>query len=186
VVDLRSGQQAQTISAREHIMRSNETPNPRDAIEVPQYRPDDQDLDAPDPRDTIYSDPPGMPDDERMTPAEFRVFREWLGLTLDWLAEMLGVQGRTVRRWEAGTAPIPDGVRLQIEEHEAKTARFIGLEVARLRDAADIAMTTYRTDADYRAAVGGAPTLPASWHRAVCARIAQEIPGLSITYWNEG
>src|SRR5690606_40083818 len=49
-----------------------------------------------------YTDPPGMPDDERMTPAEFRVVREFLGLTPEWLAAHLGVSGRTVRHWEQG------------------------------------------------------------------------------------
>src|SRR5690606_819281 len=59
-----------------------------------------------------YTDPPGMPDDERMTPAEFRVVREFLGLTPEWLAAHLGVSGRTVRHWEQGKYAIPDGVRL--------------------------------------------------------------------------
>ncbi len=36
-----------------------------------------------------YADPPGMPDDERMTDAELRVVREHLGLTGDALAAHL-------------------------------------------------------------------------------------------------
>ena len=32
---------------------------------------------------TQYTDPPGMPEGERMTPAEFRVVREWLGFSVE-------------------------------------------------------------------------------------------------------
>lgn len=40
---------------------------------------------------------------------------------------------------------------------------------------------TYRSDADYHRAHPQA-RYPASWHRAVVARVAQEVPGLSIVY----
>ena len=59
-----------------------------------------------------------MPADERMTPAELRVVREWLGLTGEALGLLIGVQDRTVRRWEAGQDRIPDGARLDIERLE--------------------------------------------------------------------
>jgi DNA-binding transcriptional regulator YiaG len=46
-----------------------------------------------------------------MTPTEFRRLRRALGLSCDRMAEALGMtavhRGRTVRRWEAGTADIP-------------------------------------------------------------------------------
>ncbi|MEU0991242.1 DUF1870 family protein [Streptomyces sp. NPDC005953] len=128
-----------------------------------------------------YNDPPDMPDDERMTDAEFRVVREFLGLTGDWLAAHLKVNPRTVRSWEQGRAPIPDGVRLRMEELEATTAATIGKAVKQLLDVSNPGVAVYRTDAEYHAAH---PTVgyPASWHRAVVARVAQEVPGLSIVY----
>lgn len=131
--------------------------------------------------ETEYTDPPNMPEDERMTPAEFRVVREFLGLTGDWLAQYLGVTSRTVRAWEAGKHPIPDGVRLAIEDLEARTGVFVGGCVDKLLDAADPGVVTYRTDEEYHAAHPGIK-FSASWHRAVVARIAQEVPGLSIVY----
>lgn len=130
---------------------------------------------------TAYTDPPDMPDDERMTPAEFKVVREFLGLTGDWLAEHLGVSGRTVRHWEQGKYAIPDGVRLEIEDLERRTGEFIAGVVEKLMDLPDPGVVTYRDDAEYKAAHPDTE-FPASWHRAVVARIAQEVPGLSIVF----
>lgn len=128
-----------------------------------------------------YTDPPGMPEDERMTDAEFKVVREFLGLTGDWLAAHLGVSGRTVRHWEQGKFPIPDGVRLAVEDLEARTGEFVGGLVAKLLDLPVDGVVTYRTDEEYHAAHPDSK-FPASWHRAVIARVAQEVPGLSIAY----
>lgn len=128
-----------------------------------------------------HTDPPGMPDDERMTDAEFRVVREYLGLTGDWLATHLGVTARTVRHWEHGKYPIPDGVRLAVEDLEERTAQFVAAVVKELLDVPDPVVVVFRTDAEYHRAH---PEIefPASWHRAVVARVAQEVPGLGIAY----
>ncbi|UQA91374.1 Aca2/YdiL-like domain-containing protein [Streptomyces halobius] len=128
-----------------------------------------------------YTDPPGMPEDERMTPAEFKVVREFLGLTGDWLAEHLGVSPRTVRHWEQGKYAIPDGVRLEIEDLERRTGEFVTRIVEALMDLPDPGVVTYRDDAEYHAAHPESE-FPASWHRAVVARVAQEVPALSIAY----
>ncbi|MFF6903356.1 Aca2/YdiL-like domain-containing protein [Streptomyces hydrogenans] len=128
-----------------------------------------------------YTDPPGMPEDERMNPAELKVVREFLGLTGDWLAGHLGVSPRTVRHWEQGKYPIPDGVRLEVEDLEQRTGAFISGIIEKLMDLPDPGVLTYRDDAEYHADHPDIP-FPASWHRAVVARIAQEVPGLRITY----
>lgn len=133
---------------------------------------------------TAYTDPPDMPEDERMTAAEFRVIREFLGLNAESLAEYLQVSSRTVRHWESEKYDIPDGVRVAIEDLEARTAAFIGGAVEALMDIAEPAVLTYRTDAEYHAAKPDIE-LPASWHRAVVARIALEVPGLQIVYGSD-
>lgn len=130
---------------------------------------------------TEFTDPPGMPDDERMNAAEFKVVREFLGLTGDWLAARLGVSGRTVRSWEQGKYDIPDGVRLEIEDLERRTGEFVSGIVDKLMDLPDPGVVTYRSDAEYKSAHPDAE-FPASWHRAVTARVAQEVPGLRIAY----
>ncbi|MEU7831411.1 DUF1870 family protein [Nonomuraea sp. NPDC049129] len=127
---------------------------------------------------TAYTDPPGMPDDERMTDAELKVVREFLGLSLQWLADHLGVSLRTVQHWEQGKYAIPDGVRLTIEGLESTAAQQVDAGVGVLNDAPDAVMAIPRVDSDCPPEC----PWPPSWHRAVSARIAQEIPGLSIVY----
>lgn len=123
-------------------------------------------------------------DTDTMTDAELRVVREYLGLTGDWLAAHLHVSPRTVRHWEQGKYPIPRGVREDIERLEQATATAVTVGVAAYRDIPDptaVPLITYRTDGDYHAHHREV-LWPASWHRAVCARIAHEVPGLTITY----
>lgn len=127
------------------------------------------------------TDPPGMPEEERMTDAELKVVREFLGLSGDALAAWLEVSPRTVRHWEQGKYPIPDTVRTLIESLETRTGGFVGQIVTRLMDEPDPGVVVYRTDSDYKAAHPDAE-FPASWYRAVIARVAQEVPGLSIAY----
>lgn len=128
-----------------------------------------------------YTDPPGMPEDERMTDAEFRVVREYLGLTGDWLAGHLGVSSRTIRHWEQGKYAIPDGVRLEMELLEARTGDYIGSVIEQLMDVPDPVVRAFRSDAEYREA-DPSSSFPASWHRMVLARVALEVPALSIAY----
>ena len=119
-----------------------------------------------------------------MTAAEFRVAREWLGLSSEWLAAHLGVSARTIRHWEAGRHPIPDGVRLEIEHLEMHTREVVGRAVDALASAPDSAIVTYRSDAAYRAAHPGA-VFPASWHRRAVARAVLEVPGLRVVYQDQ-
>lgn len=113
---------------------------------------------------------------DHMTGGEFRTVREYLGLTLEWVAEHLDVAERSVRRWEAGTSPIPDGVRRQMEAWEADTARAVTEYVTQLQDmrdpAANIAEDTTQLPGGW----------PPRWHRHVVARAAAEVPGLVIGY----
>ncbi|MFF7558279.1 helix-turn-helix domain-containing protein [Streptomyces olivaceus] len=138
----------------------------------------------PNQQDARYTDPAGMPEDERMTSAELRVVREYLGLTPEWLAGHLKVSARTVRHWEAGKYAIPDGVRLEIEDLERRTGEFVSGIIDQLMDLPDPGVVTYRDDEEYHAAHPGIG-FPASWHRAVVARVAQEVPALSIAFADE-
>lgn len=122
-----------------------------------------------------------VPDDERMTPAELRVIREFIGLTGDALAAILEVDPRTLRHWEAGRYRIPDGVRIQVEQLEEMTGRAVGDAVAQLAGLDEPGVIVYRTDAEMRAAHPDA-VMTASWHRMVIARAALEVPGLAIAY----
>lgn len=118
-----------------------------------------------------------VPNDERMTPAELRMVREYLGLSQQWVLDRLGVHQRTIRHWESGRNHIPDGVRLQLEAWEDDTAAQVGRLVTPLLDARDPVLVVPQTDEEC-AATGW----PARWWRHVAARVAVEVPGLSITY----
>jgi transcriptional regulator with XRE-family HTH domain len=102
---------------------------------------------------TDYTDPPGgIPEDERMSPAELLVIREFLGLSRDALAALLDVPSDSVARWESGYTPVPDGARLAVERIEAATATTVSARINAAMDAPDPALVTYRTDEEYRAA----------------------------------
>ena len=126
-----------------------------------------------------YSDPPGMPEDERMPGVELKMVREWLAVSGDWLASHLDVTPRTVRHWEAGKYAIPDGVRLEVEHLEALTAQAVTAGVEALMDTPEPAVVTYYSDTQYEEHEPGT-MWPATWHRRFVARIAQEVPGLVI------
>lgn len=128
---------------------------------------------------TQYTDPDGMPEDERMTGIELKMIREWLGVSGDWLAEKLNVTPRTVRHWEAGRNAIPDGVRLEVERMEVLTAQAVTAGIEALMDLPEPTVMTYYSDEQYHERDPDAGW-PASWHRRVVARIAQEVPGLVI------
>lgn len=131
--------------------------------------------------DAASSGPRGKPGDERMTDAEFRVAREYLGLTGEWLAQHLGVSSRTVRHWEQGRFAVPDGVRLEMDRLKRDTAQYVAEVSTKLMDMPEPAVFVYRTDAEFHADVPDSDW-PASWQRAAVARIAHEVHGLRIDY----
>lgn len=51
-----------------------------------------------------------------MTPAELKAARKALGLSLAGLAAATGRSKRTLRRWEDGTADVPDRLRDAVHE----------------------------------------------------------------------
>lgn len=60
---------------------------------------------------------------DRLTAAELKIWREWLRLSQDQLAEILGVKRDTIHRWESGKLGadgtpyrIPDGVRVELDD----------------------------------------------------------------------
>ncbi len=53
-----------------------------------------------------------------MIGATLKTLREALCLPVSWLAAVCGVQERTVRSWESGTAPVPQDVSGKVEQLE--------------------------------------------------------------------
>lgn len=120
-----------------------------------------------------------------MSGAELRCLRECLGLTTRWLAQHLSVAERSVHRWEAETQRIPEGVADEVQRLSALTYDALKGLAYKMYDLPECGViTTYRSDGDYRAHEPESDW-PASWHRALCARLADEVPGLRIRYWSE-
>jgi predicted transcriptional regulator len=113
-------------------------------------------------------------DRDPMTDAELRSMREWLGVTGEWLADRLRVEGRTMRRWEAGTTPVPDGVRAELAVLVAEADAAVREVVAGTSGAARPVVVVPRSDPP-----GG---MPAGWHRRIAVRASREVPDLSIAY----
>ena len=61
---------------------------------------------------------------ERMTGAEFAAHRHLIGLTLDELADTLGVNPRTTRAWEAERDPIPARIPAELGALVAEHGRM--------------------------------------------------------------
>ena len=133
---------------------------------------------------TDYTDPPGMPEDERMTSAQFKVAREFLGFTGDWLADWFSVNPRTVRGWEQGRSPVPTDVCKVMGDFLGEAADIVGDEVEELLEVPGPVYVTFRDDDEYHNAYPKVP-YPASWHRALAGRIAQAVPGLRVMYHDD-
>lgn len=104
-----------------------------------------------------------------MTGAEFRCYRERLGLPVQWISDKFDVRERTIARWEYGHKEIPQPIADEIWRLLNEADKLVDKLVAQ---AGGGDLKTYRTDREY-ADDGG--RMPASWHRAITARAAEEV-----------
>lgn len=116
-----------------------------------------------------------------MNGARLRVLREWLGLDVDGLGQILAVAPRTIRRWEGDKSTISPGA---VEDFTALLDRSEALVAAYLAELADQApvMVTHANDEDFWAAQPSLRPLPAAWHRALVARVLVQRPDVEVTY----
>lgn len=118
-----------------------------------------------------------------MTSAEFRILREQLGVTTDWLAEQFGVDHRTVRRWDTGASRVPDGVAADMDRIRAATDDFVDQVASEVVDADQEQLVVYRDEVQFRESWPGL-NYPAGWHRAAIGRVAAET-GIRIVFAGE-
>ena len=117
-----------------------------------------------------------------ISPAQFRVMRDFLKLPQSVLAELLGVEQADVNGWESGASQTPESVGSRYSEIAALTSFNVEENVRRLSSGSEDTMATYRSDADFWAAHPDMMPYPASWQRGVVGRVAEQFPGLSIGY----
>ena len=116
-----------------------------------------------------------------MNGAEFKVLRESLGLSLAWLAQRWGLESeRGPKRWQERNEPIPEARAADMEQLAAIADGLVEwqLKTEQLADAAgDRRLLVPRVDAD------SPDEFPASFYRAVAARVSWELEGrLKIEY----
>lgn len=120
-----------------------------------------------------------MSQETRMSGAELRARREYLGLTGEALARLLGVNSRTERSWEQGRDPAPLRLRAEISEIEAETDAAVAEAARGLTPGARIPV--WRSDEEMAADV---PDLgarwTARWWRHVARRAAATMPDVTI------
>jgi hypothetical protein len=125
-----------------------------------------------------------------MTPADVKTIRESLGVSAQWLATAVRVDQRTVRRWEDGAIPLRADVVDLLIRLDVQMAADIAAEVDRIlaslgavagADPVSVldslspedwpVLEIPRVDAD----VTSDGELPASYHRAVAARVRRQL-----------
>lgn len=128
-----------------------------------------------------------------MTGAEMQATREYLGLTLAWLAEKFSLNERRLHRMEADRDRIPDFLVKYFDESAAYTDQLVSDLIAEYRrrvKGADgtVFFKVFRKDDAYDEASNDVPgvnhNFPAKWHRIVGARVAEGAPGLILSYWD--
>ena len=128
-----------------------------------------------------------------MTGAELQTIREYLGLSTRWLADYLDVGERKVMRWEDEDLQIPDAISGLVDDlyQEAdQLVRWLAAEYRfkiRKQEGRGVVLTTYRTDAEFREALedrgyGNYQMYPSRWHRMLCARVIDRVPGVVVEY----
>lgn len=128
-----------------------------------------------------------------MTGAELQAMREFLGLSRPWLAQYLNVgTERKIMRWEDGELSIPDPITGLVDDlyQEAdQLVRWLTAEYrwkVKINDGDGVMLKTYPTDKDFSRALKSAgykgQPYPSRWHRMLCARVADRVPGVVLTY----
>lgn len=115
-----------------------------------------------------------------MTPAEFRCLYEYLGVTRPWVAQSLNVDEAEILRWEASADPVPASAAIDLNGLARVASELVHKLATDLQWGGTI--TTYRTDAQFRAADPFGLNYPASWHRAIAARVADRTIDVKIRY----
>lgn len=111
-----------------------------------------------------------------MTPATARTLRESLGLTAQWIADRHGVSKQTITKYESGNIRVSDEYAnlLDLLDQDAGMAAADALEILQFHPIGERHYSVPALDSK--------DGYPASWWRAIAARIRTELPDLIIDY----
>lgn len=118
--------------------------------------------------------------------AELVAAREYLNVSAQWLSSRLGVSARALRNWESGRAPVPSSAAESVREHLDCTSDAEEELISWFRPSNRLrpAFKVFRTDAELLAACPQS-YWPASWYRALYARVIRGGVATRIVYAGE-
>ncbi|OHV03526.1 helix-turn-helix domain-containing protein [Mycobacterium talmoniae] len=115
----------------------------------------------------------------RITGAQLRVQRERLGFSRSQLATILGITPGVIADWEDGRDKAPLNLDAKIALINRRTDDYLDALITTCANGDKI--ITYRTDDIYRQHQPDGP-YTASWHRALCARLLEVYPEITIEF----
>lgn len=124
-----------------------------------------------------------------MTGAELRTLRDSLGLSAEQVAQLAGVRGRTVQRWEVDEWPVPADLAEALQRLDAQLEQAVQHAVEGLQDAhkqaqqapADVLLVRYRSEVDVARYRRDMAALPPSVHGALIDRVRLAFSRLGVT-----
>lgn len=123
--------------------------------------------------------------DQEMDSAELRALTEWMGLNVAALAMRWRCTEGSVKGWMKESRAVPaktaQAVREMVEETEEALDKLIDWTEDQIKTDGEAVLLTYRSDREYRADRPDAP-FNAAWHRMLCARVAEHIDDVRISY----
>ena len=109
---------------------------------------------------------------DAMTAETLNTLRTGMGLSVTELADLLAVNGRTVRSWQSGRDPIGAWVTVRMNELEERFWAEVHHHIE--------AFTTRTRVPPVILVEHGDDTMPAGWQRAVAFQVRQQVPRLII------
>ena len=117
-----------------------------------------------------------------MNAARLRMIRQWLGVDVEALAELLGINVRNLRKYELGTSSMHPAVAERLAGFVDRADAEVDALLADLDGQQAPRVLLYRDNPELWAARADLRPLPVGWHRAVVARVVDELPGVVVDY----
>lgn len=118
-----------------------------------------------------------------MNAARIWVLRQYLGLDPQGLSDALGINERSIRRYEMGTATMNPAVADRLEDLVRVADAQVEAMIAELADQVEPVILVYREDGQMHAvAPQDAMPISAGWHRAIVARVLAAVPHAVVDY----
>lgn len=112
--------------------------------------------------------------------AELRSYTEAMGLSVAWLSKRWGSTESTIKNWMLGAHDVPERIAEDVRSMMDDTDTALDALIDSLTPGA--VLPTYRTDREYREALGDEAPYNAPWHRTLCARAADEVGDVTIDW----